>query len=163
VSIQIIKVTRLDYAIAEEFFGWRWLATFGRPVRSHPEYPKEMSVRRFFPPAAKLGKNWERYFANEPHTEATGDEPLDYCYESSSGPHMIPTYSTTEDDALLVVREIKKRRLFAKWLNELQAIVGSDKTERWYFATPEHKCIAALAAIDSKYIQRAVEAEGATP
>lgn len=149
--------TKLDYAVAEDLFGWEWLAYRSRPTRNHPDYYTENAtnvlVRRFFPPLRSLDSIWAVWRENKQPVPAKGDEPLAYCYESSAGPHPVPQYSSDFGSGL-VLKEIKRRRIVRRFAAELQASVGSNKIEKLLFATPEQKCIAALAAVDSKHIQR---------
>lgn len=149
---KIWQTTAMDEAVAEELFGWKWLAFTCRPTRSHPEYPKEMRVRRFYPPVESLGKQWAAYFKEHPHEPATGDEPLSYCYCSSNGPHMVPHFSGHEDAILQMEKELHRRKLWDDYQGFLAARVRSDDTAKLRFASCEDKCIAALAAVGSKYV-----------
>lgn len=152
------QTTPLDHAIAEEFFGWRWLAYQGRPVRSHPEYPKEMRVRRFYPPDTELAKSksnkqaWKEHFVECPHEPAKGDEPLCYCYESSMGPHMVPHFSGHAEAIAKLERELVKRKLFDRYQKILAVCIGSSVPGDLATAECEDKCIAALATVRSKHI-----------
>lgn len=150
------QTTELDRLIAAEFFGWRWLAFTGRPTREHPEYRTENAdkilVRQFFPPRKTMHKNWDRWFAENPTQPATGEEPLSYCYCSSHGPHMVPHFSGHDHEFRAVIEELEQRRKFDEYLKHLGNIVGSDKPNKIFRAKPEERCIAALAAIGSKYV-----------
>lgn len=152
------QTSDLDYYVAEVFFGWRWMSFHSRPVRSHPDYPKEMRVRRFYPPDDQLAesesgkKRWAAYFKEEPHETATGDEPLCYCYESSSGPHCVPHFSGHADACVELEREVRKRGLWERYMEILAVQIDSEEDDALYLAPCDAKCIAALAAAGSKYV-----------
>lgn len=152
----------LDMAIAEELFGWKWLAFTGIPTRGTPGYPANMKVRRFFPPEALTHDQWNEYFHEIGGYEpATGKEPLDYCYCSSSGPHAVPWFSGDLGEARNIEHEIEKRGLLDLYEGFLMAQVlgrGFDAvnekidSRRLRKATPEQICMAALSALGSKYV-----------
>lgn len=148
------QTTSLDCAVAEELFGWKWLAFNGRPTTSHPEYRtrKDIRVRRFFPPVESLGKQWQEYFKEVPHEPANGDEPLCYSYCSSNGPHMVPHFSGHESAVKDMEQEIHRRGLWAEYREHLKAQIGKEDDASLNFADCESKCIAALAAVGSKYV-----------
>ena len=169
---QMWQTTKLDEAIAEEFFGWRWLAANGIPVRGTEGYPNKVMCRRFFPPDDKLAssasgkRQWAEYFEETPHVPATGDEPLDYCYCSSNGPHRVPHFSGHWDAIRELEVEIDRRKLWNDYESRLATICdawakdGIINQRKLRKATCEQRCVAALAAIGSKYIkfEPAVEA-----
>ena len=168
---QMWQTTKLDEAIAEEFFGWRWLAYSGRPMRGHPDYHKEIRVRRFYPPlesikSKSVRKQWEDYFARVPHEQASGEEPLCYSYCSSNGPHRVPHFSGHWDAIRELEVEIDRRKLWNDYESRLATICdawakdGIINQRKLRKATCEQRCVAALAAIGSKYIkfEPAVEA-----
>jgi hypothetical protein len=150
--MKIWKTTELDMAIAEEFFGWRWLASLSIPVRSHQGYPQKTRCKRFMPPDSELGDQWMEYFKVVPHEPAKGDEPLDYCYCSSRGPHSVPHFSGHEDAIKKLEKEIVKRGLFARYQEILSVLLDTDKQEDLILAACEDKCVAALATVRSKHI-----------
>lgn len=117
----------LNEQVAQKFFGWRWLAYFGRPTRAHPEYPKEMRVRRFFPPDTELGERWAEWFAHRPVSPANGDEPLCYCYSSSMGPHIVPDYTGDENAIREMERELHRRGLLKAYRKRLRGVFPSGK------------------------------------
>jgi hypothetical protein len=79
--------------IAIHCFGWKWMAWPGRPIKSHPEYAtgSKIMVRTFLSPEQQqrleTEPNWVDFWERTGHVavEATGDEPLAYCYCSSRG------------------------------------------------------------------------------
>lgn len=160
----IWQTSDLDYCIAEELFGWRWLAYMGRPTRSHPDYPKEMRVRRFYPPMKDMGskivrEQWEEHFQQVPHEPATGDEPLCYSYCSSNGSHRIPHFSGHWEAVRKMEIEIERRGLFEEYEKWIAGRVGAISEEgeitdrkKVRAAGCEERCIAALATVGSKYV-----------
>lgn len=158
-NVKMWKATSLDFAVAEELFGWKWWSYFGRPVRSHPEYPKEMRVRRFYPPLESLCDQWQDHFKRNPHEPAIGDEPLCYSYESMNGPHDVPHFSGHRDACEDMEREIAKRGLFEKYFDFLAQQTrakrqnGTINEKKRHFAKCEDRCLAALATVGSKYVQ----------
>lgn len=152
------QTSDLDYYVAEVFFGWRWLAFNDIPVRGTPGYPAECRVRRFYPPDDELAESergkrrWAEYFAERPHEPANGDEPLDYCYCSSNGPHCVPHFSGHADACQELEREIRKRGLWSRYMEILAVQIGSTDDPDLYLAPCDQKCIAALAAVGSKYV-----------
>lgn len=144
---KILKKTNLDYAVAEEFFGWRWLTFFGRPERGTPGYPAECQVRRFFPPEKELHKSWLNWFKENPTAPATGDEPLDYSYCSSNGPHPVPFVTGDFNAVHEMEKEIDRRK---RWKRYQEILAG--QCRKPHLAKPEDRCIAALAAVGSKYV-----------
>lgn len=148
----IWQETELDRIIAHEFFGWRWLAFNGIPIRDTPGYPNETRVRQFFPPRESLGKQWQRWFAQSGEvTEADGTEPLSYRYCSSMGPHIVPHFSGHDNEFPQVADELKKRGKWGAFVLHLGKITGNSLS-KMMDATPEEKCLAALAAIESKFV-----------
>jgi hypothetical protein len=138
----------LELRIAESLFGWRWLSYVGRPIRSTPDYPREQRVRRFFPPEAVLHKSWLKWFVENPTEPATGNEPLDYCYCSSNGPHMPTDFGSLEGCAEIEA-ELQRRGLEDRYVEHLEAITKGDKFSL-LTATPKQRCKAALMAIQPK-------------
>lgn len=152
-SIEMWQTTDLDEAIAEEIFGWRWLAYKDTPVRGTPGYPAECRVRRFFPPKTLENKKWQEYFAEIGGYEpANGDEPLDYSYCSSFGPAMVPHFSGHRDAIDDMETELEKRGLFNEYVKHLTNQLGDDSPRKVLRADCKTKCIAALAAVGSKYV-----------
>lgn len=140
------QTTALDEAVAEELFGWEWLAFEGVPVRGTPGYPNKCRVRQFVPPKKERHKSWNEC------AKADGSEPLSYRYCSSYGPDCVPHFSGHEDAVLAMEKEIHRRKLWDDYQGFLAAQIGSDKSHKLRFATCEQKCIAALAAVGSKYV-----------
>lgn len=153
-SEQFWQTTPLDFAIAEEFFGWRWLTHVGIPTRSAPNYPEKRPVRRFFPPDSELNKQWFAHFERVPHEPSKGDEPLCYCYCSSNGPHLVPHFSGHANAIQKLEAEIERRGIMDDYLGQLAAQAGCEveETAKLMRATCEQRCIAALAVIGSKYV-----------
>jgi len=82
--------SKLNTAVAERIFGWRWKRKHGVPVKGTPGYPDQQPVRIFVPPG------------HDDMPDADGTEPLAYCYCSSSGYQVPPDYSGRDD--ILVLR-----------------------------------------------------------
>ena len=150
-TVTFRQSTDLDYLVAMELFGWRWLAWHGRPTHSAPDYPRERMVRRFFPPDSELDPSWMDYFKEVSHVPATGDEPLAYCYCSSRGPHPVPHFSSDDGAIRDMEKEIHKRGLWNKYQEAIAAQVGPD-SYAIASAAPAFKCAAALIAVGSKYV-----------
>jgi hypothetical protein len=144
-SVTMWQTTNLDYAVAEELFGWRWMTCKGIPVRGTPDYPKECRVRRFYPPETLANKQWQEYFAEQGGIEpSTGKEPLDYSYCSSQGPACVPHFSGDHNAIAQMERELRKQKV--QWGRYI-SILGKRRSCK-------AKCIAALAAVGSKYVAR---------
>lgn len=151
--IEIWKTTDLDRYVAEELFGWKWIAFHGHPIRGRERCtPPKCKVRQFFPPDIFKNERWKEHFENSQWAPATGDEPLAYCYCSSMGPHTVPHFSGHEHDCVAMEKEIRKRKLWKEYRECLAGQIGSDDEERLHFANCESRCIAALAAVGSKYV-----------
>jgi hypothetical protein len=151
-AADIWQTTKLDRIIATEFFGWAWYAFEGIPVRETPGYPKECRVRQFFPPLDSVGPQYQRYMQEVPHEPADGSEPLSYRYCSSVGPHMVPHFSGHAGEFRAVIEELKSRGALDSYFEHLGNIVGSESLKKIAGATLEQQCVAALAAIGSKYV-----------
>ena len=146
------QTTDLDHAVAEELFGWKWMAFKGIPIRDAPGYPEKCRVRRFISPESLKNKRWKEYFAETNGAPATGEEPLSYCYCSSRGPEMVPHFSGHADAVREMEDEINRRGLWDKYADALAAQVGGSP-KNLMRAKCEDKCIAALVAVGSKYIR----------
>lgn len=160
-GIQIYTTTNLDRFIAEELFGWKWMAYDGKPMINHPQYREgDIRVREFFSPESLKNKRWQEYWGEKNGAEATGDEPLSYRYCSSYGPAMVPRYSSSRDDAFEMEREIRRRKLWPKYetilAQQCRAMRknGTINYERMHFASLTNRCLAALAVVGSKYIEQ---------
>lgn len=161
--MRIWQTTELDHAVAEEFFGWKWIAVTDIPVRRTPGYPNRMRVRRFVPPDVFTNKRWKDYLAEAEVGDATGDEPLDYCYCSSNGPHMVPHFSGHRDAVEAMEKELRRRKLWDKYRKQLWAqVTGEPQPDdavidesRLAAADCESRCIAALAVVGSKHVEQA--------
>lgn len=157
-SVKMWQTTDVDYAIAEEFFGWKWLSFLGTPMRDHPDYVtsrngnEHIRVRQFFSPEALKSKRWKEYFVAHDAKPATGEEPLSYAYCSSAGPAMVPHYSGDFNDCRKMEDEIRRRELFETYHEMLMCQVGIED-ESIHFASCEDRCLAALATIGSKYVR----------
>lgn len=154
--------TGLDRAVAEEFFGWRWMAFFGHPTKSTPGYPAEMRVRQFMSPKQLKDKQWKDFFAKNEGAPATGNEPLSYAYWSGRGVELVPRFTRSLDAAAQVEAKIRKsKRRWDRFRKQLWVqVVGRSLLEseiqiderRLSAATPEQRCIAALAVVDSQFL-----------
>lgn len=153
---EIYQSTDLDYAIAEEFFGWKWMASMGIPVRSANDYPKERMVRQFFSPKHLSDPRWIQHWADRMGREADGTEDLSYRYCSSLGPAIVPSYSGDMNAIATVEKELRKRKKWNDYRWQLWAQIGGrgDKIneQRLWFANPKDRCIAALAVVGSKFV-----------
>lgn len=166
-SDMIWRTTDLDCMVAEEIFGWRWYAYDGGHYRGVMDGGKgrdgyvEARVRAFMSPKTAKDKDWKHLNV----TECTPDEiktlPIAYSYyppriEHASGQHG----AVAKMEAVL-----KKRKIHRRYCELLAEIVGCESLKtawKLLYATCEQKCIAALSAVDSKYIQRVEDTE-ATP
>jgi len=85
-------ITKHDFTerICEEMLGWKWMSFVGTPVRGTDGYPAKCRVRQFLSPKSLKSAGWQEYLAENDGREATGDEPLAYCYCSSCGPECPP-------------------------------------------------------------------------
>jgi len=157
---RIWKTSDLDYCVAEELFGWKWLAYLGIPVRDTPGYPNKVLVRQFFSPGIEANKHWLDYFAHKGggFQPATGDEPLSYRYCSSQGPEMVPYFSGHQEAMRAMEEELDRRNLFDDYQKHIAAqlrCLNDDETfdvKKVRNADCETRCIAALAAVGSKYV-----------
>lgn len=108
--------------------------------------------------AAFRCKQWQEHFKEVPHEPANGDEPLDYCYCSSMGPHTVPHFSGHEPAARDMEQEIDRRGLRDRYdeiLAAQQGAMNPDGTidyKRMRYVTYENRCIAALASVGSRYV-----------
>ena len=154
------QTTELDWAIAEEFFGWKWLSFIDTPTKSTPGYPKKTRVRRFFSEGLLDSDAWATWLDDHDRAPATGDEPLAYCYCSSHGNESVPHYSGHHDAIAELEAEIRKRGLWSDyrcclWAQVIQAETdGTDiDEERLAAATCEMRCVAALVLVKSKHVE----------
>jgi hypothetical protein len=152
------QTTELDHAIAEEFFGWKWMASMCIPVRSASGYPKERMVQQFMSPQSLSSPQWQGHWEKNQGREADGTEDLAYCYCSSCGPEMVPHYSGHLSAIAELEREIRRRDLWYQYRDQLWLQV-SEQTENMTIdeelladAGCETRCVAALAVIGSKYV-----------
>lgn len=173
------QTTELDEAIAEEFFGWRWMAFRGQPTKSHPQYwdpevrDKGIMVRQFLTPKSLHDKRWLDFFEENEGRPADGTEPLAYCYCSSCGPAMVPHFSGHASAVRKLEDELRTRRrnrphpdkLWEMYRRQLWVQLGNDWTDDTVIderklsgADCQTRCIAALAVIGSKYVRRDEEA-----
>jgi hypothetical protein len=148
------QTSDLDYLIAEEIFGWKWLAYIGIPVRGTPGYPQTCRVRRFFPPETLSQESYEKWAVEHEAGPATGAEPLDYAYCSSCGPAPVPHFSGHAEAARMLEKELHKRgrTIWERYLSALAECV--EDGEPLQLASCDAKCLAALVAIDSPNVRR---------
>ena len=159
--VKMWKPTELDHAIAEEFFGWKWMSSLGKPTKGHPDYYGDnIRVRRFHPPESLTSKDWKAYWAKHDGREADGTEPLDYCYCSSAGQASVPHYSGDHSAVSALEKELRKRKFWSNYRMQLWAQViqadtdGKDiDEERLADADCRTRCIAALAVVESKFVK----------
>jgi hypothetical protein len=142
----VLTDRQLDYTVAEQIFGWRWLTYHGVPVRGTPGYPEQCAVREFFPPHAKGFDEMQL---------ATMSEPLSYAYGSSVPPHYVPNYSGSYDSAHCVEVVMHKAGLWNQYrdaLYERLHVKPEDQLKthllaKFHLAHPADRCEAALAAL----------------
>jgi len=103
--------------IATGMFGWKWIAyDDGIPVKGTPGYPKRCRVRILMSPETRRKKDWKDFLSTRNASEATGSEPLDYCYCSSKGYEVFPNYTGWQDPLVLErAKRLWKRRDARKW------------------------------------------------
>lgn len=154
----IWKTTDLDHAIAEEFFCWSWVSFISIPMRSHPDYPEMIRVRQFVL-ADLAGDRWKQFFEENDGALADGSEPLAYCYCSSVGPAFVPHFSGHESAIAELEKELRKRDLWEQFRGQLWAQIIKKDTDadsideaRLAAADCETRCIAALAVVDSRFL-----------
>lgn len=167
--MEIWQTTNLDGAVAEEFFGWKWMAYMGIPVRTAKDYPKERLVRQFMSPGQLAMPQWVEFFAQHEGREADGTEDLSYRYCSSVGPEMVPHFSGHESAVALLEQELRKRKLWGDYRNQLWAQISEDSGDPATFEIDEarlaaadckSRCIAALVIVRGKFV-RIMEPEDA--
>ena len=59
------------------------MSFIGKPVKSCPEYPKDVRVRQLLSSKQLESKTWIDFLAENDDREANGDEPLSYTYCSA--------------------------------------------------------------------------------
>lgn len=154
--MEVWQTTNLDEAVAEEFFGWKWMAYRGIPVRGTPGYPQECIVRQFLSVDAVKNPRWQEFLKENDGRETTGDEPLAYCYCSSQGPAIVPHFSGHHRDIATLEKELRRRKLWSQYRQHLWAQIGGDgeiEEDRLADADCESRCIAALAVVGSKHVR----------
>lgn len=114
------KPIDIDEFIAEKLLGWKWIAYKGIPVRGTPGYPDQCVVRRFASPQLLANEKWAGILDRSGgYTDATGDEPLAYCYCSSQGPELPPMYEL----ALTTVRQLEQLPGWAEIKYQVMAMI----------------------------------------
>lgn len=146
---------QLDAAIAEKFFGWKWMAFVDTPTKAHPEYPRDVRVRRFFSSESLSGTSWIKFFGDRGGEQATGDEPLAYCYCSSGGPQRVPHFSGDESAAVQMEWQICTRGLWERYAAELWESVdrfAEPDVDEGCLSGPScrTRCLAALSVVDKE-------------
>lgn len=141
----------LDEAIAKHLFGWKWVSFMGVPIRDTENYPDKCRVRLFISEENLRHSEWQKFInkpKNEFRHEATGAEPLDYCYCSSQGYPVPPSFAGNETACFQrlipameargytfsLVRHAEGRGLY---------FAEFDKKHRWF----RHHCKSASEAI----------------
>lgn len=148
-----IKPSDLDFVIACELFGWKWMAYHGIPIKGTAGYPAKCRVRQCFPKESQENTDWQQYLATWEGAPATGEEPLAYAYCSSQGPAMPLPYSSSLDSARLIEQELEKRGQLVHYLLNLCLDVNRGGMAMHVLkATPEQRCLAALKTIGSSYV-----------
>jgi hypothetical protein len=148
-ATDIWQTTSLDCLVAQELFGWKWLAYQGTPVKGTPGYPKHQTIRRFFPPDIMQQEAWHKHFQKLGGvSDASGNEPLDYSYCSSNGPHDVPHFSGHESAVRQMETELLRRGLLKRYQESIAEVTDEE------LPSCEDRCIAALIAIGSKYVTR---------
>jgi hypothetical protein len=97
-------MNELDEEVAKKIFGWRWMSWVGIPVKGTPGYPARCRIRQFMSPDTMRNQRWLDFWNRSDVgevREATGDEPLSYCYCSSQGCEIPPDYSGADDIVVL--------------------------------------------------------------
>lgn len=155
-TFKIVRTTALDHAIAEEFFGWRWMAHRGIPIRGTEGYPRKRMVRRFHSPDTITSGRWKEYWKRTEGRLADGTEPLDYSYCSSAGPEIVPHFSGDIGAVAILERDLQDRFLWDDYRKQLQVQMSRQSAEdpiidERLIATAdcETRCIAALAIVNS--------------
>lgn len=157
--MEVWQTTSLDEAVAEEFFGWRWRAYIGKPIRGTPGYygPDKMHVRQFMSPETMADPDWQDHFARKEGRPADGSEPLAYCYCSSCGPEMVPHFEGHAEAVAMLEKELRRRKLWDKYREQLWMQVGRGAAKineaKLAAAKPKDRCIAALAVVGSRFVK----------
>lgn len=124
-------------AVNERLFGWKWMAFHGHPIREGGRTtPPPTRVRIFVGPQYIADPDWGWL------GEATGEEPLAYCYCSSSGSPIPPVFRAEDD--IKVLNHIKKRwrRRSPEYKKFVELLPSPIDYE------PGHYCEAAMCALD---------------
>lgn len=141
----------IDYDIAEKFFGWKWIAYDGTPVRSAPGYPKECRVKRFFSPETLANQNWGDHLKKSSSAAPVGDEALDYAYESTMHPQYPPQFSSDWNAVAKLEHRIREINIPTMWFRYRELlwaeIKGTGAIEEYQIACAgkEYRCAAAMA------------------
>lgn len=158
-KLEAWKTTAVDHAIAEEFFGWKWMSFMGTPTREAEGYPEKRRVREFMSPEQLANPQWKDFFLANEGSESipADDDPLSYRYCSSVGPAMVPHFTGHASAIADLEREIRRRGLWTGYRKVLWAQItdGSEDEideEKLADAGHEDRCIAAIALIGSRYI-----------
>ena len=95
-----MKIVKHDIneELAIRLLGWKWVSFIGIPVRSTEGYPAKRRVRQLMSAKAMRDSGWQEFLEKHEGRDAVGDEPLAYCYGSSLGPAIIPTFTILVDD-----------------------------------------------------------------
>jgi len=130
--------------IAIRLFGWKWMAFIGRPVRGEARRtPEPEMVRQFMSPKSIVNERWQACFAEHEGHEATGDEPLAYCYCSSSGPEWYPDFLGIDDYWILkLARKHWKKTCPDLWRTFVANLPASEKYQLGDY------CRAAIKSLD---------------
>jgi hypothetical protein len=83
--MRLIENHGMTEEICAKLLGWKWLSYIGAPTRNIACYPRKCRVRQFFSPKQLKSKRWNDYLKQNEVQDATGDEPLAFCYCSEGG------------------------------------------------------------------------------
>ena len=142
------QTTDVDCAIAEEFFGWKWMAF---DAASHPQSDPPQIVRRFMFPDQLESPEWIEFFREQHGHPADGTESIDDTALTN-----VPHFSGHEIEIAHVERELRWRHLWHEYRDQLWAQIGGTgpiDESRLADAGCEDRCIAALAVVGSKFVK----------
>jgi len=145
------NTTDLDRAIAQEFFGWKWVAFWGIPIKGTKNYPKKCMVRQFFPPESLENEDWILHFEKNQARKSDGDEPLSYPYCSSCGPAEVPRFSKYYGSFFPVQIKLEDMGLWEEYSKRMQPQLCNAPNGDSPLGDFEFGCIVALDLVNSKY------------
>lgn len=155
---QCWQASNLDYAIDAEFFGGKWVAYFGCPMRSESDYPRKRMVRQFMSAKMLATTGWQEYLAANLGRDTDGSEVLAYCYCSSQPVYEPPHYSGHAAAIADLEKELRRRKLWDAYRTQLWVQLTQQTDDlaidesRLADADCQTRCVAALAVVGSKYV-----------